>query len=354
MCGLNVRRVLRCHAAAVAGCFLVVASASGGPVEEKALRTIYDTLVVQEEQRNPLRMRYQVDRFQSQAFLAAGIRPDAQGDLHWSEDVEYARKGEKTWQWVHTSHPDYKTEWARTQFRLFNGEIEVTPGAQEKTYQISRKRSGMHEAQLPTEITGEDEVRRLLQEWSKGLSSITQLTIQEKQGGDGRPVLSCSWVYPLSKWTVRIEFIAGEWNVLKSYETIHSDGTLLGRHVVEEYAHAGGVTYPKRGTHEQYDQLRHLLVRTSFEVQSAETRASEIPDSLFTMVFPDDAVIWDVENKVYVRNADAAQSHLEEALRHLGPRKTPWALWIGTATGSLAALVLTAWLLRRWRRRAAH
>ncbi len=316
---------------------------------EDALREIHKGLVARDEQLNPVWVRFRVTRQESAEWMRGFGGGKAADERRWEAEGEYARKGEKVRTRTRLLAPEPASDWAREQTFLYNGEIEVRPAAIENMYLLSRKWEKLQAIEQPLEITGENTLRALLQNWIEGKEKFTRVSAAETERQDGKRVFALEWYNP-EKWRFRLQVLPDDGWALKRWESFDERKEFVDRCEVEQFETVSGIVLPKTGRAEHYMKGNVLGTSTHFAVESVETQASRVPDSLFQYEFPPDAVLYDMDNKVSIRSSVAAESYLAEIVRRLGPPRRQWLKWVGVVAGGFGLLIAGGAAVR-WRRR---
>ncbi len=216
---------------------------------------------------------------------------------------------------------------------------------------LSRKWQGLRMIELPFALTGEEILRSVLRAWVDGKERIADISATQSVEQDGKRVLVLTWYYPESNWRIKTQVLPDDGWILKRYENCNDRGEFVDRTEVDQFETVSGIVFPKSGRAEHYIRGNVLGTTTTFAVEFIETRAGRIPDSLFRFEFPPDAILYDSDSKVTIRNSEVAQSYLAEIVRRLGPPRRQWLKWAGVAAGAVGVLVIIAAALWRRRRR---
>jgi hypothetical protein len=304
------------------------------------------------ESHNPIWVRFRVKVFESAELLGHFNRDKSvPKDINWVAEVEFALKGSKQRSWA--KRTDLPILWEQEKLFIFNGEVSLAKESQENTYSISKSKEShkIYEwSQPPHTMMKLKDLVRYLRTCLEGSKNVTLARAVDSAGDAGREVFLELRFPKTNKKSQALFLPEHDWFVRKS-ETYAANGELQDRIYIPEQMTVNGITYPKRGTYELCFPPGKLGTQYDYEVTFLETRASHIPESLFEYKFPKDSVIFDVDQKVFVRRTEIAQTHLEEVIRRIENRR-PWGWWL--ATGIAVALLLGSVFLwvRRHRQRS--
>jgi hypothetical protein len=315
---------------------------------KEILEQVLTSYRARRDQRNPIWAKYALSHYES-ALSGAGPPGQKTRDLHWTVRGGFAQKGVKTRVWADSRYPLDNAHWKDAPWALYNGEVSIQAGNQEKTYILSRKPIHTMFAERPTSISREEALLETLERWQADQASIAGVQARTSSH-KGQVVLELELGYP-SKWRSKYRLLPDDEHVIKSVEEYNARGELAFRSEVADYQSFGGILYPTRGFREEYVGSR-LDAKVSFETESLETRASQIPESLFQFEVPGDALIWDEDRMLMVRYADIAHSHLNDLVRRLGPRNL-WLAWLNVAALIAVGILATLIGVRLRQRRAA-
>jgi hypothetical protein len=307
------------------------------------IRVLYEK---RSDQMNPIWVRYKITRRLSVAWQQATHMTNIAGEARFEDEGEYARKGSRLWSWRKTNDPRIQP-WSRDTFVVYNGEISISKSSQENTYLISTKWDESLVSAPPTSIMREKAVLGALTRWHKGDDKLFHLSVLEKPGGDEPSVMVVGWTHEKSGWRINCWFLPEKGWVLQRYESYDKSNHPVDKTVVTAYKDIGGICFPTAGERRHYMGGGALGETIAFQVESIETQAGKISDNLFAFKIPEDALIWDVDNKAIIRKTDLAQSHLNELVRRAEPRGIEWWRW--TLLGLLVAeLVVLGLLVLKW------
>ncbi len=317
---------------------------------KERLRLFSQALAARFQQSNPIWVRFQFEKFDSAELLTALNRRKQASDLRYKAQAEYARKGTKTRSWWRYDDPTMRS-WLGEDFILYNGEISIRLSNQENVFLISKAPAQGRVPELPTYVSAEDPLRDFLASWEAGQEELTNVTVKEEQQDGHDPVLHFGWTGRKSQWSGHCWVVPSKNWMIRKLEQRAPPGRLVIVHEIDEYITSDGLYYPKRARRTSFYDNGRVESRTDIDVESVETQASRIPDSLFQFELPKGSQLWDEDLKVMVRDTELTESHLAEVIRRLGPPRSPWVTWMW-ASLSVGVLALAGWvLLRIWRRR---
>jgi len=337
-----------------------VARARGREGEEY-LRKILQAFETRSDQLNPVWLRYEVSEFESKKWREerARVRKNVReqkgdlSDLRWKVKVDYARKGDK----VRASMSDdlpASVGGGRTRLEAYNGEIRVTTISDDNRYEISRKPGRISVYGSPWELTGEEAFHHIvLRNWAAGKLQLTVTPVAEEHPEGGEDTLVLGIVYPDTGARNKIWFLPASGFSIRRFEVYNKQNQLLQRSLTEEFETVAGISIPKRGnvTHYSYGKVGK---KREFEVESVVLKRGDIPDSLFDVEIPKDAVIYDSDLQVLVRDPKQAQAHLDEVLSKIQRDKYPWRVWVISGSVLVGLLFVASVLWGRRRRKNAR
>lgn len=343
-------RILACLVVALAGLQPLAARQQPKeppPLLREALRSCEQRV----DSLDPIWVRYRVKVFETGDYLGY-LKTDkaAHKDARWEAEVEFAQKGGKRRSWGTRSDPP--PGWDRELWFIFNGEVSVSKVAQKNSYLVSKQRQELNAwIEPPHAMTKEQSLLSALRACVAGSKEAILTRAVDRPGEAGGREVLLELRFPVTKWSSKTLLLPEQGWVVRREEVYAEGGVLSNRVDVPEQLTVNGISYPKRGTYEVYYLPEKLAYRHDFEVTFLETRSGSIPDRLFEFQFPEDAVIWDEDLKVYVRRSEVAQTHLEEVVRRIEGSRN-WGWWL--AAGVVGALLLGGGLLwvRRHRRRS--
>jgi hypothetical protein len=233
---------------------------------------------------------------------------------------------------------------------MFTGEMTIRASNDADTYIITRKRKAEYAIEVPHIVMGEDQLIPVLSNYveKKGTKdcNIETLIIQRATKNNTRTVT----IRSLSRGGLKAEInlLPDRGYAVQRMRAYLGESKLFDRETVE-WHDRGGISYPARGHQISYMHGNRVGERIDFELESIETSAANIPDSLFQFEFPPNAKIWDEDLQIYVRRSEQIQTHLDEIIQRAGPRSL-WRAWfwpvaIGSAT--LVGLAAGFWYRRR-------
>ena len=299
-------------------------------------------------------VRFRFRDVQSAEYMKRISRNANAKELILAGQGEFAQKGTKVRSWARRENrsDQYWDEhdWLGESFIVYNGEISIRPSSQDKIFMISRAYDKKVAAERPTSIMGEELMFSELEAWASGKGKISDIRVlADKTYAD--EVVALQWKYPQGQATVKAWFVPSQGWILRRYEEGVSYCKSSRFHEATEYIEHEGLYYPKKGLNKLFMEDGQLQGSTEFEVESLETRASHIPDSLFQYEIPKDAQVWDNDLKVMVRNTELTESHLAELIRRLGPPPSLWVRWSLSVIAVTGFVILAARTLRRVRNR---
>ncbi len=208
-------------------------------------------------------------------------------------------------------------------------------------YTIKKQPDRGYTSASPFEVVGERQLLSDLSYWSSG--GAVHFSVMPEGGANGATVVefryptgphSKYWLLPTKGWGIRRR------------EAYNASGP-MNFSDVKETGVFHGIPYPKQGRRENYMNTGELGATVDFDVDSFETRAAQIPDSLFLVDIPKTASVYDGDLHVTVRNTEIQESHLKEVVARAAGRGWGWWLWAAVGVFVLALAGLAAWLYRR-------
>jgi hypothetical protein len=326
----------------------------GGIVAEEYLRKALQAFETRGDQLNPVWLRYVVAEFETKEWRTRGEKNAKQKDKildrRWKVRVEYARKGDKTRAAMSVDLPASEGG-GRTQLDVYNGEIRVETDSGINRYDISRKPGEGGVFGTPWVLTGEEAFYKLvLQKWASGELQLKVTTVSEDHLDDGANAVVLTIFYPTTGVKNKIWLLPDSAYTVHQFEVYGREGQILERSSTTEFSMISGIPIPKRGKSINY-YYGKIGKQREFEVESVVLKGSDIPDSLFEVEIPKDAVIYDSDLRALIRDPEQAQAHLEQVLGKLRRDKHPWRVWsiLGASLGGMALLASLVMIRRRWR-----
>jgi len=317
---------------------------------QSLLKEIYEAFRTREQQLNPVWIKYTLHLAQTgEYFNRRGKTSGESADHKITLEGEFARKGNRTRTWAINHDPDPRVP-ARETFRIFTGQVMITTLNEPNAYAISEHSDVLMEAESPYGIVGEEMLYVSLQQWMEGKKQIEVHTEPQAKTGSPGGMLVLELRYPKDSWKNKCWFMPEKGWTLHRFEVFNAAGEIVNACQAEEYQDAGGIFIPKRGQRKHYLKGGRLGETVAFELSFAETRANRIPDTLFQFDFPKDSQIWDKDRKVFVRNADITESHLNEVVAQARPRNI-LREWLGLALFALVLAIGTYLLIKSVRGR---
>ena len=215
-------------------------------------------------------------------------------------------------------------------------------------YTINKKGSeASYACETPFRIGGERQLLSDLTYWASG--NPVHASVVPEGGENGATVVEVRypngahnkyWLLPEKGWAIRRR------------EANNATGP-MNFSDVKETGVFHGIPYPKQGRGGNYMNTGALGATVEFEVDSIETRAALIPDSLFLVDIPKTASVYDGDLHVTVRNTEVQESHLKEVVARAGGHGGwGWWLWALVGVFVLAFAGLAVWFFRRGKRGA--
>jgi hypothetical protein len=234
--------------------------------------------------------------------------------------------------------------------QIYTGELRIGKGAQENTFMVSKNYRNEKVAELPSALADEDSLRDGLRKWVTGRLRFASIGASTEAGGGGATVRVITGRYVGgAEWRVKWWFTPDQGWALRRAEVRGRTGELLYVCDTAEQDDSSGAFYPKRGRRVSYIEGKPAET-VDFETLSLETSAGAIPDSLFQVEFPKQAVIWDQDTKAVIRNTAGTESALNDLVSRAEPPKRSWQWWL-LSGASLACAGAFAWALVRRRAR---
>lgn len=303
------------------------------------------------DQLNPVFVRYRLTRSESGDWVKAmdahqgNKAPAAAREL--TDEVEYARKGDKIWQRARRISPTSGRSWDREDFVLFNGRHSVRKTNRENQYVISKTLEDRWAAQLPLYFCRESAVMQMLQEWADGKTATAAAVSQSTE--EGQPVLIADVRYPKTKWANKIWLLPLRDYGVRRFEVFDPANKLVNRVEVSDYRDVNGTPFPSKASETHYMGSGRLGYTATYEVLSVETDSGQVPDSLFHFEFPPGSEVHDADSGTVVRQTELAESRLNEAVQELAPPSLWRRWWVVGAV--IVVFIGSAVLLVRWHRR---
>ena len=311
------------------------------PNKDQVLRTVLEAFGKRVEKTNPIWVQLEWTHLETEDWQRVARRAKKPEPQTWVEEWEFARKGTKTRVWQR-QHRAGVNEWSRDQFRIYNGEIEISPSNEKNVFVVSTtpdKVLNLADAS-PFDIVGEETLHGFLKLWAKGQAQVTVRADSEtREMGERVRVVELD--APKTKWKDKCWFLPEKDWILLRQESYNEKGGPVDKWRGSDYREAQGLFYPKQGRHEHYLANGALGYTVLVDVKLVEVAANKIPDSLFEFEIPKDASVYDNDLKVMVRNADLTQSHLDEVIKRIAPSPPLWRRW-WLITASAACLILLA------------
>ncbi len=301
---------------------------------DAALKVIQRVYKARVDQMNPIHVRYRTTQVETPVWVAHNSTKKTQQAKSegrvFVHDAEYARKDNKFWS---STRPVESisdlipggTAWSRDQFCLYNGTVLIRKSARENEYLLSTKSSESWIAPSPTYIVQEDGLLEALNGRDSGQVVITAMVSDKSE--QALKVLALDLQDPKTKWRNKIELLPNRDFSVRRFDVFNQSGDPVDLIDVTSIEDVNGIPYPMKATVKHYMSGNRLGYTLSLEVLSVETGADKVPDSLFQFVFPKDSTIWDEDLKVYVRQTELSESHLDEVVRQLAPPTPYWKRW---------------------------
>lgn len=292
-------------------------------------------------------------RFTATQFMGALMSKTGKDESTIHVDAEYAIKGEKRRFWCRImSGTEVLNDWNRETWFIDNGEVMARKDSSEKTYLITRNRKPLN-ARIapPLDESGETIVRDSFIRWLAKGGAVGMKASLKPTSGDG-PSVIMEWHYPKTKWRSKCSISPSRGYAVEWYEQYDASGKLSRRTSTSEWIILNGTSFPKR-VHgaSAYEGTNKPSWTIELEVTSLELQSRKIPDSLFQVDFPADAIIYDVDKGTPVRKTELAQTHLDEVVKRIEKPSRNW--WLIGSWSAVGAGVLVGLYLFRRRRPAA-
>jgi hypothetical protein len=299
-----------------------------------------------EEQLNPVWVRFHLKHYESANFRKAVTKGLEQQEFHASVNGEFARKGNKTRSWATFEQP--KTEWEGDWFTIFTGEISIYPSNQANVYIVTKKQTGNYACSTPFQLGRENHILETLGLLTKGKSVVTSCTETVEESGEKIVVLE--WSSLKTNWRDKCWLLSSKDWAIQKYQSFDDKNQLMNDLSVTEFETFRGTVFPKCGIESLYLQGKQERT-TEFFVDTFENESTKIPDKLFQYTFPKGSSIWDNDLKVYVRNTELTQTHLDEVVRRAGGDTWSVTWWFfGSAAFCVSCVLLWFYLKRRVRK----
>jgi hypothetical protein len=278
-------------------------------------------------------VKYKTEHYESLGWQQALGNIISKPDLRYTSEVEFASKGAKKRSYSAPT-PRQRKEY----LYIFNGELSVKPAIGDHVFAVSREHDATIAPESPLSYTGELPLYKGLKQVQSGEVKLTKFVTRGRENDAlvfeihyGTGWRNKCWILPDRSYSLR------------RYEVYTPKG-LTSVSEANDFFESDGIVYPKSGRRKNYGVDSALGATFEFEVTHFETKPSRILDSLFEYDLPKGAAVWDSDNKTYVRNAGAVQTHLDAALSRLGQQPHRWHRWLWWVVPpvliSLAALVV--------------
>jgi len=342
--------------AIVHSCCLPLPTLDAQPTQgESILNRMLQCYQDHQQQLNPLWVQHEntvhetADLKKAEAAIrkAKTLSQVAPTDLEWQLQAEYACKGVKRKTWSRTNRPDVPNAF-RERFRLFNGEISIWPSRQSDVYYMSRKSEPIFSADWPLSVTGEVPLLATLKLWADGKQKISNVIVSPAKPQSNRELVLVQFTFADTGWQNNCWVYPDLGYAPQRWEEQNEKKSLVDVWQADSYETYRGVVFPTSGQKTHYLPSGKLSYTVRFRVTKVETEPARIPDSLFHFDLPENATLWDDDNKVMVRNTALTEAHLDEVVRNIRPPPSLWRYWVIAAAVLGAVATLIAVLI--WRR----
>lgn len=350
--GALVRSRIRVGAAASFAVLICASSLNQttgqNPATDEILNRVRQGLNHRHQQMSPIWVRFDLHVNQTKDWWEATRPEKDSGDKRLSYQIaEFAFKGNKCFWKVENIDADL-SEWAREDFLVYNGEVEITQSNSPRQYLITRTRTGHQLAEPPLAVVGEDDLRLLLNQWAEGKWKFKKV-VATQMTEQGEDLILLDILFPPPGWRNKYWLLPDNDFQVRRYEQYDGNGKPVNKGIALEVSNEKGIPYPTRGKKDHYMGGGKLGFTVDFQVRSIESQPGKIPDSLFIFEFPEDASVYDEDLKVFVRNTDLTESHLAEVIRRAGGHRNLWREW-WFLLGLVLTLAACGVAVRRWRR----
>jgi hypothetical protein len=254
----------------------------------------------------------------------------------WIVHGDFARKREKRWCW--SSQSDPAEVGLRESFYLHNGEVSLIQ-SDKSNYRLSRSADEVYPIDLPHNIASEERLLDAFKERENGEAYSIQVVPSKQHASEQ---IQFRLEATRTKWTSICTVVPSKGYSLVKYEQYDGQGKLVLRSQCSEHIEVDGQYYPKHGRRESYWTDGHIFETSEFEVDELKLGASNVPDSKFHFDFPPDAVVYDMDMNVPVRNPQQVESHLSEVIGRLGSRRGAYGWWLLGLISVVVALIAPA------------
>jgi hypothetical protein len=334
---------------------LVVTAAAFSMVEaqeaspEDRLRDLHKSYQSRRDRRNPIWLQFAIVKsetpFWVSTFRKATVdgKTKVNGDVIWRLECELAMKGE----YYHSSakgQDPLRAGRPINDFTIYNKQFTLGTTDAPNAYQLVRRVEHVQHGQWPWSISGEEVLLQLLELWVNGQMPLKSL--EWKPGDKGIVELSLTSKKPGWKYTYSLD-PAMDYSIVSS-ASYTAAGEYIDRAEVQKNESFSGITIPTRGKALHYAEGNKLGYTTEFSVTLCKTAAGDIPSRLFEYEFPDEAVVYDMDKKITVRNTAATQRDWDDIVSLVGPRRTKWWVWMAIGAGLVVATVMVVVTKRRY------
>ena len=286
-------------------------------------------VLARHEQFNPQWVRYK-------ATDMLIVPPIGTEGTNYGLDVEYAIKGGKRRSWCKIlTGGENLALWDREIWFIDNGEVQASKRGEQKTYFITRKREPYNAmVEPPLLVASENHVYESLRNW-RAKDGVAGMKASRFTNPNGESSILLEWNFPKTKARNKCSLSPSRGYAVEWYEAYDGDGRMFRRTRVSEWITQDGLSYPKRiWTGTGFDAAGKPNGTTEIEVTSLELQARKIPDRLFQVDFPDDAILYDMDKQTPIRKTELSQTHLDEVVKRIElPRTNWWAIGIWSTLG---------------------
>jgi hypothetical protein len=333
-------------------------AALAAPASETELGAIQKAALERISQMRFIWIKYRVHEFMSKEYLKdmSPVRPpDAPpaapvtcSDLRFTVEAEYVRKGDLArTEFAGPSVEDGQLKAAKTSYvSVFNGRRTVSRNGS-RGYSINSRPDAVVGYADPWDLCGDRLLVKRFQNFKENKVSLVSAEFSPGPTPDVRQLdLSFS-----SKWRNTLWLLPESGHCLRRFDTLDETGSHVASYHDMAYDAADGVLYPTGAILTKYKRQDGAVIvyqESRLEVVSITTKRRDIPNTLFEMDIPGDAMIYDEDQGKYLRNPERVQKVLDEIAKESPRRREPRLLgWV--AVIGAAALAGTGWWV--WRRR---
>jgi hypothetical protein len=191
--------------------------------------------------------------------------------------------------------------------------------------------------------------RENLEDVVSGKLQLELISWSEEKAEGAEPVVLVETLYRPNSVRNKSWYLPAAGYTCSRYQMFNGDSRRPGMEAkVEVFDTVNGFKYAKRGKRTTYRD-GEVEGTDSFEVSSVRLRASEIPDTLFEPTIPKGDTLFDEDLKVFIRDPEVAQAHLDEAVKLVSKNESSsnpgWLL-----PGGLVVAVTLVGTFLAWRR----